>query len=82
MLPCRPCLAAAPLPPADRLSAVVQLLSELCELGLPFAAVLTVIRDELVRAIYSDHFLSRDGSLTFDQVTAAAPTSMRRLGAG
>lgn len=48
-----------------------QLLSELCELGLPFSAVLAVIRDELVRSIYSDHFLSRDGSLTFDQVRAA-----------
>jgi hypothetical protein len=46
----------------------LQLLSELCEMSLPFSPVLTVILDELARSIYSDFFVSQDGSLAFDQV--------------
>jgi hypothetical protein len=59
-----------------------QLLSELCEMSLPFSLVLTVIRDELARSIYSDFFVSQDGSLAFDQVRPPKHPSDEPLLAG
>lgn len=86
----RPCLAVhldddVPRPALCVLHLSVfpaQLLSELCEMSLPFSPVLTVIRDELARSIYSDFFVSQDGSLAFDQVRPPKNPSDEPLLAG
>ena len=46
-----------------------QLLGEFAELCGPFSTVLTTLRDEMVRSIYSEFYESERGNLQFDQLT-------------
>lgn len=56
---------ATPAPP--HLS-TPQLLGEFAELCGPFAGVLTRLRDELLKGLYSTQYASERGGLAFDQV--------------
>eukprot|EP00899_Mesostigma_viride_P022010 jgi/Mesvir1/2994/Mv06891-RA.3 len=49
-------------------SVCAQLLSEMCEMTGPFSGVLTSIRDELARAVYSDYYVTNDGDQPYKQV--------------
>lgn len=58
-------------PDAYRTAVCAQMLTELCSIAGPFTGVLGTIRDELVKAIYSEYYLSTSGALHFDQVRGA-----------
>ena len=56
-------------PDVFRAAFCVHLLSELCNLSGPFGKVLTTIRDELAKAIYSDYYATQQDNLIFEQQT-------------
>lgn len=62
------------MPPRDSVNPVLiprltpQLLGEFAELCGPFSVVLATLRDELLKAVYSWHYASERGGLSFDQL--------------
>ncbi|EFJ52972.1 hypothetical protein VOLCADRAFT_102592 [Volvox carteri f. nagariensis] len=51
-----------------RTAVACQLLGEFAELCGPFSGVLITLRDELLKAVYSWHYASERGGLSFDQL--------------
>ncbi|KXZ49013.1 hypothetical protein GPECTOR_23g102 [Gonium pectorale] len=51
-----------------RTAVACQLLGEFAELCGPFSGVLTTLRDELIKGLYSWHYASERGGLAFDQL--------------
>ncbi|GLC45208.1 hypothetical protein PLESTB_000724800 [Pleodorina starrii] len=51
-----------------RTAVACQLLGEFAEFCGPFSGVLTTLRDELLKAVYSWHYSSERGGLSFDQL--------------
>ncbi|GIL93231.1 hypothetical protein Vretimale_8150 [Volvox reticuliferus] len=51
-----------------RTAVACQLLGEFAELCGPFSGVLTTLRDELLKGVYSWHYASERGGLSFDQL--------------
>ncbi|GAX74229.1 hypothetical protein CEUSTIGMA_g1678.t1 [Chlamydomonas eustigma] len=52
-----------------RTAVCCQLLGEFAELCGPFAAVLSNLRDHLLKSVYSGYYVSERGLLSFDQLT-------------